>query len=532
MSRFHQHSQSIWQRENSPLFRPLSEDLHTDVCVVGAGIAGLTTAYYLLKEGLRVVVIEKDDFAQNETALTSAHLSNALDDYYHNLKKWHGEDGARLAYESHTYAIDEIERICITENISCEFKRVDGYLFLDPDKTPEFLHREMQTCHELGMSEVQLFVQAPLDFFNSGPCLRYPQQAQFHPLKYLNGLASAIQRLGGVIHTHTAAAEIEGGLQPCVRTVRGTVFCQNVVLATNVPIHDRFSIHTKEAAYRSYVLGVQIPKNTLPPVLLWDTADPYHYVRVQENPFELYDTLLVGGEDHRTGQSDNPEEHYANLKNWVRERFHFAPKVITQWSGQIIEPMDGLAYLGHQPGEDNVFLIAGDSGHGLTHGTIGGLIIRDIILDRPNAWVGLYDPKRFQWRGVGTFVSENLNSAIQYRDWFSSGDVESFREIVPGEGAIVRDGWNKIAAYRDPSGQVHQFSAVCPHLGGIVHWNANEKTWDCPCHGSRFSMHGEVLNGPAAQGLSPIDQQQPRKERDSISATNRQNKQESEGPMH
>lgn len=525
-------SRSLWQEFPVPLFPPLDHDINTDVCVVGAGIAGITTAYFLLKQGHRVVVIDKDQIGRGETGLTSAHLSNALDEGYAKLKKWHGEDGARLAAQSHTAAIDAIEKIVNEERISCDFKRVDGYLFLAPEQSLDYLSKELHAAHEAGLREVEFMPQAPVDFFNSGACLRYPAQAQFHPLKYLKGLTQVIQIMGAQIYAQTSATEIKGGAGASVKTAEGfTIFCQSIVMATNVPVNDRVHIHTKEAAYRSYVIGVQVPKNYIPPVLLWDTEDPYHYVRLQQEEDRDYDTLIVGGEDHKVGQLEDPESPYQALQEWTRKTFNFAPKVIARWSGQIIEPIDGLAYIGHNPGDkENVYLVSGDSGHGLTHGTIAGMLLSDLISDRYNPWTALYDPRRFTWKGLGSYLSENLNTAFQYRDWFISGDVDSFREIQPGEGAILRDGWSKIAAYRDVKGEVHQFSAVCPHLGGIVHWNSHEKTFDCPCHGSRFDKAGEVVNGPALQGLQPLEENGKAKEK--LSAASRSSGPSQEPPLH
>lgn len=494
---------SIWQKAERPIFPPLLASVSADVCVVGAGIAGLSVAYHLLKEGKSVVVLEREGFGLGETSLTSAHLSNALDETYRKLRRVHGHDKARLAAGSHTQAIDRIEQIVNQEGIACDFERVDGYLFLANGESMDGLREELEAAHASGLMEVELLENAPLRLFHSGPCLRYPRQGVFHPLLYLAGLARAIERMGGRIFAHTEAAEVDGGR---VRTRFGlTVDTKATVVATNVPFIDRVKIQTKIAAHRTYMIAARIPHHRADNVLLWDTADPYHFVRLVKGKASGEDLLLIGGEDHRTGQDYSPADHHANLEEWMRSRLNLDAPVEAHWSGQIIEPVDGMAYIGRNPGDaDNVYIVTGDSGHGLTHGTIAGILLTDLILGRENPWTDLYDPSRINLRSVGTYLKEVSKSTAPYTDWLVPGDVASIDEIVLGEGAVLRDGLQKIAVYKDISGNVHKFSAACPHLRGSVRWNSLEKTWDCPCHGSRFDKFGAVLNGPAASGLTPI----------------------------
>jgi len=497
---------SLWQQSEKPLFTALTENLKVDTCVVGGGISGLTTAYLIAQEGRSVVVLDRERLGLGETGLTSAHLSNALDDRYTNLQRLHGREGARLAAESHTAAIDLIESIQAKENIACEFKRVDGFLFLDPKTKLQALMQEMNAAQRAGLSNVKLLARAPGELFDSGPCLHFPRQAQFHPVKYIDGLAHAAQNLGVKIFTHSEVVEIKGGSSSFVRTSQGfRVECANIVVATNVPINNKVAIHTKNSAYRSYLIGVPVPADKVQPALFWDTAEPYHYVRFVKDPNTGEDILLAGGEDHRTGQDVDPEHHFENLRRWVERCFDVHARVVTRWSGQVMEPVDGLAYIGHNPGDEpNVYIITGDSGHGLTHGTLGGLLIRDLIAGRENPWAELYHPSRFHLRSLGTYMKEAAQSTVPYGDWFSEGDVDNVEQIDAGEGAIIRDGLRKVAVYKDEMCRVHCFSAVCTHLGGLVRWNAAEKTWDCPCHGSRFDRFGQVVNGPAIAELSPV----------------------------
>jgi Rieske Fe-S protein len=235
--------------------------------------------------------------------------------------------------------------------------------------------------------------------------------------------------------------------------------------------------------------------------LYWDTADPYHYVRIQKGPRE--DFILIGGEDHKTGQNEDSANRYRRLESWARKRFRSITSFDYCWSGQVMEPADGLAFIGRNPlDEPNVFIATGDSGQGMTHGTIAGMLLTDLIMGRPNPWTELYDPSRINIRAIGKVAQENLNAAAQYGAWVTGGDVDSVDLIPRDSGGILRRGLRKMAVYKDAGGVVHERSAVCPHMGCIVHWNGGEKTWDCPCHGSRFGRLGDVINGPANRGLA------------------------------
>jgi glycine/D-amino acid oxidase-like deaminating enzyme/nitrite reductase/ring-hydroxylating ferredoxin subunit len=503
--------------ETLPSFGPLAEDAKADVCVVGAGIAGMTTAYLLARQGKSVVVLDDGPIAGGQTQRTTAHLSNAIDDRYFEIERLHGLKGARLAAESHSAAIDRIEAIVREEQIACDFERLDGYLFLPPGEAPEVLDRELAAAHRAGLTGVERLPRAPLTPFDTGPCLRFPDQGQFHPLKYLAGLARAIERDGGRIFTGTHAGSIEGGTSARVKTTTGAVVTANaVVVATNIPVNDLVAIHTKQAPYLTYVIGARVPRGSVAKGLYWDTLDPYHYVRLQALPPEEGagdqaglsndDVLIVGGEDHKTGQADDQAERYVRLEAWARDRFPMMEEVEFRWSGQVMETIDGLAFIGRNPlDQPNVFIVTGDSGMGMTHGTIAGILLTDLILGRENPWATLYDPSRKTLRAAGVFAKENLNVVRQYGDWLTGGEVNSLEEIRWGTGAVVRRGLSKVAVYRDEQGALHECSAVCPHLGCIVDWNDAEKTWDCPCHGSRFDQLGRALNGPANRDLGRVD---------------------------
>jgi glycine/D-amino acid oxidase-like deaminating enzyme/nitrite reductase/ring-hydroxylating ferredoxin subunit len=501
---------SIWSAtEPARKFPALSKNAKADVCIVGAGIAGLTTGYLLALEGKSVIIIDKVSVDQGETANTSAHLSNEIDATYREVARLHLENGAQMAAESHTAAISKIESIIAAENIDCDFKRVDGYLFLGPNDSARTLDQELEAAQRAGVnvSKEQMFNFG----LAAGPCLKFAEQAQFHPAKYMNGLAAAFKSAGGKIYGKTEAKEIKGAQRAEIKIAKGhTITADAVVVATNTPVNDWVKMHTKQAAYRTYVIGVPVPLDSIPTALYWDTEDPFHYVRLQRigEGAEARDILIIGGEDHKTGQHDDIENRYARLLSWARTHFPGLPEPEFRWSGQIMDTTDGLAFIGRNPGDEkNVYIVTGDCGVGLTHGTIAGMLITDMIMGRENPWAILYDPARKSPLAALTFAKENLNVASQYASWVTPGEVSSPDEIRPGTGAIVRSGLAKIAAYRDPAGNLQERSAVCTHLGCIVAWNAAESSWDCPCHGSRFDPDGKVLNGPAVAPLAPVEKQ-------------------------
>jgi len=480
-------------------------DHETDVCIIGAGIAGLTTALELVRRGTRVMVLDDGPIGGGMTGRTTAHLVTALDDRYFELERLHGEAGARLAAESHRASIDQVERIVREEKIDCEFERLDGYLFVPPGESKKILDRELEAAHRAGLTDLEIVERAPIKSYDTGPALRFPRQAQFHPLKYLAGLARAIERDGGKIFTGTHAGKIEGGETARIETAKGQVVTADaVVVATNTPVNDLIEIHTKQAGYLTYVIGARVPKGSVVRALFWDTPSPYHYVRVES--IDDHDVLILGGEDHKSGQKDDANVRFAALERWSRARFPMIEEIAYRWSGEVMEPIDGLAFIGRNPlDHDNVFIATGDSGNGMTHGTIAGMLITDLITGKENPWAKLYEPSRKTLRAAKEYLKETINVAEQLVDLVTPGEVDSDADIKPGSGAIIRRGLTKVAAYKDESGTVHELSAVCRHLGCIVDWNTLEKTWDCPCHGSRYDALGQVIMGPANSDLPPVD---------------------------
>lgn len=493
-------------------FETLTTDIETDILIVGGGIAGVSTAYCLTKAGRKVILIEDGLLFSGETGRTTAHIVNALDDRYSDIISMHGKDNARLAAESHTAAIDFIEAAVKELNIECEFTRLNGYLFLHPSDKEKTLDDEYDATHEVGIDTTMLN-DVPGIGFETGRSLKFPLQAQFHPLKYLNALVEFITTNGGKIYTQTHAEEFKKDL---VIANGHNIKAKNIVVATNTPINNLFTDHTKQFPYRTYVIAALLPKGSVEKALWWDTGDqkskwinyPYHYVRVQEFN-EQHDVLIVGGEDHKTGQEDAEdilqEERYEKLLAWTKDRFPAIADIIYKWSGQVMEPVDSLAFIGKNPGEDNVYIITGDSGNGMTHGTIGGMLISDLIIAKENRWQKIYDPGRISLKATGDFLQEVGNMAAQYADYLKAGDIKSQKELGNDEGAIMNIGLHKVAVYKNAGGAIHAYTAICPHLHCVLQWNNGEKTFDCPCHGSRFTNEGVVINGPALTNLKKFE---------------------------
>ena len=484
-----------------PAFEPLKENVRADVCVVGGGIAGLTTAYLLARDGANVVLVEDGRIASGETERTTAHITNVIDDRYYEIERLHGNDGAKEAAAAQTAAIDTIERIIKEENIDCDFLRLPAYLFFNHGQDKE-ARKELEACNRVGVAAEEAVLLETVPRLTDGRVLRFDRQAQFHALRYIRGLVEAAVRRGVRVYTQTHANEIdrEDGLVEVETSTGGKVICNDVVVATNSPVSDLALVHIKQSAYRTFVVAGPVPKGSVPLALYWDNDEPYHYVRLQ--PEADHDVLIIGGEDHKTGQEDDANERYTRLENWARLRFPMLGEIKYRWSGQVVEPIDGLGYIGHEPeGKKNQYIITGDSGMGMTHATLGATIVRDLILGRENPWANVYRAGRLNLKAGGEMLREDLNMAAQYVDHVTGGDVKSVRDVPVGEGRVIRKGLKKYAVYKDAKGTMHTMSAVCTHLGCIVQWNSEEKTWDCPCHGSRFDAYGTVVNGPAIERL-------------------------------
>jgi glycine/D-amino acid oxidase-like deaminating enzyme/nitrite reductase/ring-hydroxylating ferredoxin subunit len=502
---------SLWmQVEVAPEAPRLEGALRCDIVVVGAGIAGLSAAYELAAAGQSVMVVDRGPIAGGMTSRTTAHLAPVCDDGVSSLIKLRGEDTARLFQESQEAAVNRIEAIVKLYEIVCNFRRLDAFLIPAPGMTSSDARdqqkEEYDALRKVGAA-VERTKGVPLKGFEDAPVLRYANQATFHPLRYLRGLAAAIEGNGGQLFANSAVTEI-AELENSVRvgTERGSITAAKAVFATNSPINDRVALHSKMAPYRTYAMAFTLPQGTLPDALYWDMADPYHYVRLNPGP-GTSDYLIAGGADHKSGEAADGDVRFEAIEAWIRALVPALGKTVRRWSGQVMDTFDYCGFIGRNPGSDNVYVAAGDSGQGMTHGALAGVLLKDLILTGQSQWQEVYDPSRMTPTGIINYVKENVTLITNFAEYLMPGELDNIDELKPGQGGIIRQGVRKVAACRDFDGKLHLNSAVCTHLGCHVHWNSTEQCWDCPCHGSHFAPDGAVLNGPAIHPLEPASLQ-------------------------
>jgi glycine/D-amino acid oxidase-like deaminating enzyme/nitrite reductase/ring-hydroxylating ferredoxin subunit len=489
----------------APNARQLERDSACDTVVIGAGMAGISTAYELAREGQKVVVIDRGRIAGGITARTSAHLAPLCDDLTSEMIKLRGEDISRAFYQSQAEAVDRIEEIQKIEDITCDFRRLDGYLFQALDTAPDIIDEELDAVRKVRAPVDRIVGVQALAHCERQHALRYPRQATFHPLKYLGGLVAAIEAKGGVFFAGTAVDAVEeANGSVVVKTGRGKISANAAVAATNSPIVDRFALHTKMAPYRTYAMAFEIPRGALPDALYWDTLDPYHYLRLQPGEGRT-DHVIIGGADHKSGEADDAAQRFEALEAWTRNLVPRLGGETHRWSGQVLDTIDYAAFIGRNPGSENVFVHTGDSGQGMTHGAAGAMLNAALILGQQTKWAEVYEPSRKTPSAIGNFLRENVTAVKNFAEYLAPGELSSLDELKSGHGAIVRQGLSKIAAYRDTHGNLFTRSAACTHVGCHLHWNSFETCWDCPCHGSHFAVDGTALNAPAIAPLAKTE---------------------------
>ncbi|MBZ4399686.1 FAD-dependent oxidoreductase [Myxococcus sp. AS-1-15] len=477
-------------------FPTLPGDLTVDVAVIGGGMAGLTTAWLLKRAGKRVAVLEMNRILSGQTGQTTAHLTELLDTPYATLRRDFGEKGARLAASSSRAAMEQIASLVEELRLDCDFQRVPMFQYAETARELQSLEEEVSAARDAGLLAT-LTQRVPLPFAVKG-ALRVEDQALFHPRKYLLGLADRIPGEGCHLFENTRVLEVRDG-KPCrVVTDRGVVTATDVVEATTTPLN-RVFMHTKLFPYRTYAVAGPLD-GALEPAQYYDCKEPYHYIRTQPVDGRTY--VIVGGEDHKVGAEEDTARCYAALEDFARERFP-VESITHRWSGQVIEPADGLAYIGRDSARKHVYVATGFSGTGMTFGTLAGMLLTDLILGRENPFAALYDATRVKpMAGVKDFIQENAEVAFRFvADRLARPDGKHLSEVAPGEAKVLEVDGQKVAVYREEDGTSHAVSPVCTHLGCHVHWNGAERSWDCPCHGARFSPTGKVLNGPAVKDL-------------------------------
>ena len=500
-------TESYWQSTKAlPQFPSLNKNLEVDVVIIGAGLTGITAAHLLKKAGAKVALLERGRCAGADTGNTTAHLTYITDYRLNRLVKTFGRDGAKAFWEAGNAAIDQIYEIAQSASPDAEFKWVPGYLHTSLKETDkkdrESLEEEAQLARELGFAA---------EFVESVPYARKPgikffNQAKFHPYKYLAPLLKSIPGDGSYVFENTEASEVDE--KPlAVHAGKNKIRCSYLIIATHTPLLGKTGIfkgtlfQSKLALYTSYVLGAKIPSGTVPEALFWDTTDPYYYLRIDRRTG--HDYAIFGGEDVKTGQEDDTEKIFERLRTRLKNVLPTA-KVQQRWLGQVVETNDGLPFIGENEGKQ--FVATGFCGNGFTLGTLSAVMARDCYLGQKNPWFDLFAVNRKKFHG-GTwrYLTENLDYPYyMLRDRLASAEGDSVDDLKIGEGKILRLDGKKVAAYRDEDGKVILSSPVCTHMKCIVRWNAADKTWDCPCHGSRFKADGKVFSGPAEEALEKM----------------------------
>ena len=501
-------SNAYWlDTEPFPTYEKLSRHESADVVVVGGGITGLTTAYLLTQAGSKVVLLERGRCASVDTGLTSAHLTMVTDARLSELATRFGRSHAQAVWDSGLAGIATIDEITRGLGLDAGFEWVEGYLHTPVDaptgdEDPR-LREDALLASEFGFDAVY----EPVVPLMGRAGVRVDGQARLHPRRYLAGVARSLTDAGGRIFEHSDVTEFMDEPRR-VKCNDYFVDCDDVVIATHNPLVGLASaaaatlFQTKLALYTSYVIAGRITKGLVPDALFSDTGDPYDYLRIE--PHRDHDLVIFGGEDHKTGQADDTNKCFDAVQRRL-ESLLPGVEVTHHWSGQVIETPDGLPYLGRN--RDHQYVATGFAGNGMTFGTLGAMIAVDGILGRENPWTELFDTSRKKVRGgARDYLFENKDYPYYLiRDRFAGPDGRSLRQVRRGEGKVLDLKGQRVAAYRDSEGTTSLRSAVCTHMGCAVAWNTAERTWDCPCHGSRFKPTGEVISGPAEAPLNEAD---------------------------
>jgi glycine/D-amino acid oxidase-like deaminating enzyme/nitrite reductase/ring-hydroxylating ferredoxin subunit len=497
--------QSYWNgTRRLPHFPKLAADLKVDVAVIGGGITGITAAYLLKQAGKTVALLERDRFAKADTGHTTAHLTYVTDVRLQRLVKDFGRDHAQAVWDAGRAAMNQISDLVHAEGIDCDFSLVPGYLHepvdQDDEKEVKSLQEDARLAEELGF-DGKFVDNAPLV---GKPAVRFANQAKFHPVKYLAALVESIPGKGSHVYEETESEEITDA-PLSVKANGHTISCGYIIIATHVPLQGKTGtlsaglFQSKLSLYSTYAIGARLKRGSVQEASYWDTADPYNYLRIDRHP--RHDYAIFGGEDHKTGQESDPESCFTRLEEKLAKLLAGA-EVDYRWTGQVVETNDGLPYIGETA--DKQFVATGFSGNGMTFGTLAAMMALDRVTGRKNPWQDLFDVSRKKLKG-GTwdYLKENIDYPYYFlRDRLISAEGATVDALKPGEGKILKLDGERVAAYRNPNGKVTRLSPYCTHMGCLVHWNAADSTWDCPCHGSRFKPTGDVIGGPAE---APLD---------------------------
>jgi len=473
-----------------------------DCLIAGGGITGLTAALRLQQAGKTTAIAEAHRIGFGTTGGTSAHINTFADTTYAEAESAFGEEGAQLFADAINEGFALIKQNIDTLNISCDYESKPGYVYAETDAEAKQLEDIYKGAMKVGVAvEYTDEVPTPVSYQKA---LQFDNQAQFDPLQYLGGLATAYLKAGGRVLENTRVEQVE--TKEGIHTITAgntTIRAKALIYATHMP--PNINVFNFECApYRSYVLAVKLKSGKYPDALVYDCQEPYHYVRTHN--IDGKPLLLIGGLDHKTGH-DDPEKAFADLEKYVQKYYNIS-SIKYRWSSQYYVPVDGLPYIGRMPlAADGIYCATGYNGNGMMLGSIAGKILSDLISGKGSKYEKLFSPSRIKpIDGFSEFVKENADVAYHFvADRLGIPETDSLKRLLPGTGKLVEVAGEKIAAYRDEDGTIHALSPVCTHAGCIVNWNSEEKSWDCPCHGARYDIDGQILTGPATRNLSHIN---------------------------
>jgi glycine/D-amino acid oxidase-like deaminating enzyme/nitrite reductase/ring-hydroxylating ferredoxin subunit len=495
---------SLWQ-SNVPEYTPVNsfKNITYDVVIAGGGITGIGTALQLQKAGKQCLLLEGHSLGFGTTSGTTAHLNTVLDTPYPTIIKNFGEDNARLVAQAAKQAIAQVEMNIQSYCFNCGFSKVDGYMFAenaDQDKQLEDIVEGTQKSNVA--IEYTNSIPVPMSFTKA---VKFSGQAKFHPTHYIVALAKAFEEAGGIILLNCMVKEITDELPIVISTTQGEIYGNQFIWATHTPPGVNL-LSFRLAPYRSYAIAVELTDKAQEfEGLVYDCNDPYYYYRMQKVNGKNY--LIAGGEDHKTGHEENTDKCFLNLEAHVHKYFSF-DQVAYKWSSQYYEPTDGLPYIGHMPGgSENIFVATGFGGNGMIYSTVAAFVLKDLLLTGESPYKFLFNPNRVKpIAGFTNFVKENFDVVKEFiTGLFDREKLESLADLAHGEAKVVSYEGKKMGIYKDEQGELHAVNTTCTHAKCSVAWNTSEKSWDCPCHGARYSCDGKVITGPATDELKPID---------------------------
>ena len=481
-------------------FPSVADGVTVDVAVVGAGITGITAAVLLKRAGKSVALIDSRRIVHGASGYTTAKVTSGHGTSYTKIRKAFGADGARTYAEANEAALEWIAKLIEVNRIDCDFERRTNYVYAQTEEEVAELRQEAEVQRQAGLATT-LVDETPLPF-PVAAALRLENQAQFHPRRYLLALAATVPGDGSYVFEQSRVHRVKHG-QPCEVVVgRRSVRAADVILATHLPILDSGLSFTKAYPHRSYAVAAPLGEAADPDGMFINAGTPTRSIRTLRDGDRVL--IQVGGNGHKTGEEDDTAARYDQLEEFLHEHWPAAGEVEHRWSTQDYMAHDRVPYVGRlRRRSKHLYAATGYSKWGMTNGTVAGMILSDSILGRPNPWAELYDSKRLLPRSaLGSFLRENASAGLHFvTGWVSGGDRATVSELRPEEGALIRLRGRKTAVYRDAERRLHGLSPVCRHLYCLVDWNPAERSWDCPCHGSRYDGEGRAIQAPTTEDL-------------------------------